>query len=234
MIAIITSTSIIENSEIWSKNYLTNQNIRIIQTKETIESLKKIAAIKEIYIFDNSGYKYKDYLSKQYNDVKLFVQDQYKFNNKGLSEIHLILNNLIHIPEDIPILKISGRYKINNITEFNNNLSKFSEYEIIALNNSDGISTRLYIVRSKQIYEKLLINILNRCYERLFSVTGLRSLKNFICRKLKPKNSKNTPFLSIEWAFFEISKQKLFDIKYVRKLHIKGQLATNPSKIIEE
>lgn len=233
MIAVITSTSIINKPLDWDKDYLVNTDVRISQTQATIASLKKIG-INDIYLFDNSGLEHREYLSTMYKDVKLFVQDQYSFKNKGLSEIHLLLNNLSSLPSDTQICKISGRYLISNAEGFWENANELNSHDFVALKENKGIKTRMYLVKSKLVWEDLLISMLNRCYHRQYAITGIRSLVAYWKRRINYSYNSETPFLVIEGAFYEIVKLSKAKIKYVDKIHLKGNLATDPKTTIEE
>lgn len=146
---IITSVTYFSNNKF---NYsavrsVFNPRERLLQTIETINSLKEFIPNPEICLIEGGmqdigsnlnklDIKYK-YLGSNWM-IKLLVNSQFK----GIGEVALLLYVLIFmkIPLDGFIWKISGRYKLNsdfNLLKWNFNLFNFRKYE-------NSYSTRLY------------------------------------------------------------------------------------------
>lgn len=235
MIVVITSTIFPE--AIAAKNAYQNTitgEQRLKQTINTIASLKKLG-LNKIHLFDNSYNPLDEETIKRLSPAIVSTFNMFQFENKGLTELYLLIAGLKNIPTNIPILKISGRYELEKITELNLN-----DYEFIGkyCKKSATISTRNYYFKNKCIYEKVLLYALNYIYAYQYRIVGPRSSLKIIRNAIKPNLDQKyyAPTISIERGMGEaIGKLKL-NIANVEKLNISG-ISGNPTdqnKIIYE
>ncbi len=224
MIALITST-IIPNND----SSLYNPTERLGQTINTIRKLRE-ANFSDIYLFDNS-IKEIDIVSltNEYDLVKIFHSPQYTFENKGLNEALLILNNWHNLPSDIPIFKISGRYY--PASSFSKDISSFNEEkEFIGVgynftSNVAGFSTKAYFVKNKDALATVLVQAIEDMVSYSKGIHGVKSAFNAIKEIFKPYLGTHYQ-LSIEQSFARILKQKNNYI-LVDKMSIEGLEATS-------
>lgn len=184
---------------------------RLAQTQETVRSLINIG-IDDIYLADNSGDEW-----IEGTEVKLAPSKVYRFNhqhqyqNKGISEVHLLLLLLKHLPPGVPILKISGRYVIKKDIK-----DRLGDADLAVKMGDKTISTASYIVKNKDVYEDFLQGILHALYGYTTHVVGLRSLLRIIKNSVKPHADEyryQDPPISIEFAAREVLRRNKF--KYV-------------------
>ena len=204
MIALVTSTLIPSNAYSYY-----NPDERLKQTINTIQKLYD-AGFEDVYLFDNSiNTTNLESLSNTFKQLKIFNTPQYSFENKGLNEALLILNNIHVLPPNIPIFKISGRYYPNK--DFN--LASYEPYpidkDIIGVGQFLGsknayFSTRAYFIKNKTVLE-LVLNL--AIQEMLSYAKGIHGIKSFLLAiKNLFKQCVGTPYqLSLEQAFARIA-----------------------------
>jgi hypothetical protein len=157
MIAIITSTIIPETATA-NTSYRESINCqdRLHQTVKTIESLIQLN-FSEIYLFDNSGFNWDESVEDQLRPAKIIKFNTFQFDNKGLSELYMLLHGLNIIPMNVPILKISGRYILTQTV--NEDLLK--DVQFAGKFNSETISTRAYYFSDKEAMQNVFYVALN-------------------------------------------------------------------------
>ncbi len=220
MIAIITSTIFPEAATIkTSYRESISCNDRLVQTIQTIKSLTD-HNFSEIYLFDNSGFKWDKKVESQLQPAKIIKFNTFQFDNKGLSELYMLLHGLSVIPNDIPILKISGRYLLND--KVNEELLRLNQFA--GKFNKDTISTRAYYFSSKNIMYEVLYAALNYMYAYKHKIVGFRSLFNVI--KNAFFNNKNTSFydtsISIEKGMYNAIKSSKIKTYKLPKINVSG------------
>lgn len=235
MIAIITST-LIPNEKVYS--FFSIEERR----KQTIKTINSLLAsgFKTVYLFDNScGDINQKELYKQF-PIKLIIfhQKQYAFQNKGINEALLLLNNIQVIPKNTKIFKISGRYYISDKFCFDKASKTLDNVEFIGkgydYNKKTGLlSTRGYFVKNSDLLEDILIKAIEEMYTYASKIrdirSALKSIPNIFSDKL------GTPFqISMEHAFARVIK-KNYNIALINHLNIIGYVAgSNYLELIEE
>jgi len=200
---------------------------RYTQTLETITKLSG-KGFSEIYIFDNSSKKINgEQLIKDSGCKLFFIQNsQYTFLNKGLNEALLILNSLIHLPSDRPIFKISARYYPTD--QFNPERMSSVTADFIgkgySFDKREGLfSTRGYIVKNKELLERMLVLGIEDMVSYGKGIYGLRSLINHLKSIFVIQTG--TPFqISMEHAFARILKTH-FSYQLLENIGIEGYIA---------
>jgi len=234
MIAIITSTIFTGSSTIHTlyRDSISAEE-RLTQTLMTIESLKSLGFSK-IYLFDNSGFNWQKQSENQLVDMELVKFNSFQYNNKGLSELLMLIHGMEIIPDDIPILKISGRYSLTEKLDQN----ILNEVKFAGKFNSDTISTRAYYFCNKQVMQTTLFEALNNMYFYKHRVFGFRSLIQVIKNAFLKNNS--TIFydtnIAIERGMFNAIKKLELKTYKMQKINVRG-ISGHPAdnkKVINE
>ena len=226
MIAIITSTLYPPDKSIFGEKRSAFSFVeRHDQTRKTILSLLNVG-YEEIFLLDNSDISYHPKIHDEFNDINVLTFDNYQFNNRSISEAILILNAMKYLPINREILKISGRYCLNN------NFIKPAEmnYQVIAKGFSIGskrkeqISTRCYMVKDKALLEEIMLKALVVIYSSSYQIVGPRSFVKFITKKLQPGGDIE-PTYSIEMAVARVIRYNNIKVKFVDKIGVDGFIA---------
>ena len=225
MIAVISSTLFPSDKSIFGgirSSYSPSE--RIQQTVNTIASLKE-AGIDDIYLVDNSDKCYHEQICDEFNYVNVLTFDSYQFNNRGLSEILLLLSSIRYLPEEVPILKISGRYRLNQhfnvpIWHGQNFIIRGHSYH----KRYGTVSTRCYITRNKRILEQISLNTLYVMYNFNSWVKGPRSFLDLLKRKfIYPIFPETTQ--SIELGMALALKRLPYTVEVVDRIGLEGHIA---------
>lgn len=197
---------------------------RLKQTQATINSLFNVG-ISDVYLADNSG---DDWLAEANNLLRpahVYVFNQHQYQNKGISELYLLLSMLKHLPSNVSILKISGRYVLKK--DLSDELAdadlavKIHKYGMF----KSSISTRCYIVKNKQVYEDFLRHILQETYAYSTRIVGPRSLVRILANSLFPKIDSypyNDPRWAIELAGARVLKKHNYKVSKIETLGVEG------------
>lgn len=190
---------------------------RILQTRKTIESLRSLG-YEDLYLFDNSGNQHRAVLIREFGDVHVQIFDHFQFDNKGISETYLMLEGIRHVPDDRPLIKLSGRYRISRRPEVDigsyDLAARIYRHEARLFQERETMATRCYVVRNRAVYRSYLIGLLQEIYSYSARVVGFGSLRRFMTNQLCPKNNVYSyfdPALSVEAA----------SIRVVRNLNLK-------------
>jgi len=224
MIAIISSTLVppAATSVTKYRNFISNDQ-RLKQTEATINSLKEFT---NIYVFDNSYPSISEREKDILKPARLWSIDVFPYQNKGLSEIYLLLLGIRNLPDNVPIFKISGRYILTEQWDFKN----LRDFDFVGkFDGPKTISTRAYYFRNKNILHEVLICALNFMYAYSSRIVGPRSfiriLKNAI--NLSHKDNIFCPTISIERAMGEAIHMLSLNTQNLKKLYIAG-ISGNP------
>jgi len=228
MFAIITSTIIPE-----AHSYFSVED-RYLQTINTI-NLLRLKGFEIIFLIDNSKAQIDSFrlVNSTFNNLKIIQTPQYTFENKGLNEALLILNNLSHFPENENIFKISGRYYPNSSFDKKTLLKQLGNKEILGIcSNIDKdipfFSTRSYLVKNKRILEEILLLVIDEMIAYGRDINGFKSLIKKINSIHRP--SIGTPFkLSLEQSFARVIKNRK-NYVLAKAMNIEGFVAGSSHK----
>lgn len=192
---------------------------RLAQTVTTIKSLQSLGFTK-IYLFDNSGFNWDEQADPQLAPAEVIKFNSFQYNNKGLSELMMLLHGMQKIASDQPVLKISGRYVLSEkIDEMN-----FSTYDFAGKFHADTISTRAYYFKNSDTMKAVLFAALNNMYSYKHRIVGLRSLvqvaKNAFLRNVSTSFYDTT--ISIERGMFNAIKKLKLKSLHLEKLNVSG------------
>jgi hypothetical protein len=207
---LVITTAHFSESECIHNGFDYNDRIR-----EHTESFQKINNIKNefdsITIVETRSFENLDYLEKTGFDIFLSKKPNY-FLNKGLNEIFHMKNFIDsnqNIAETDLIVKLSGRYKIEN-----DNLLKYTDFDCVAKNDLDiydsgkGVHTFYYSIRKKtfnEFYNHVSLDFNNNYYKKDICLEW--ELKDFLLKSEKclilPKDEKigvtTCIFFNKEW-----------------------------------
>jgi hypothetical protein len=198
--------------------------IRLSQTIDTVNSLVKLD-FKQIYIFDNSGFKWDERAEILLKPAKVIKLNSFQFDNKGLSEIYLLLTGLSFLPDNTPILKISGRYILKK--SIDESILKNYDFAGKICDNTSSISTRAYYVNNKHTLELVLLSALNHIYSYSHKIVGPRSFIRVVKNAVLPNPNNDNffdPSMSIEWGMYK-ALNKNFKLKHFERLFLSGIMA---------
>jgi len=223
MIALITSTIIPKAFSFFSIDD------RYLQTINTINNLKDVG-FHEIYLVDNSISKIDEekLRSGSFNGIKVIQSPQYTFENKGINEAMLILNNLHNLPDNQPIFKISGRYSPTNQFSVSKILEDLGSKEILGLGyigtgKKVHFNTRAYLVDNKRSLEQILVLAVEEMIGFSRGISGSKGWLKILKTVFKPQIG--SPFqISLENSFARILKTRK-RYKLVSKINIEGYIA---------
>jgi hypothetical protein len=209
---------------------------RLEQTRKTVDSLSE-AGITRIVLADNSGTNWISGTEEFLKPADVHVSDQHQFQNKGISELYLLLNALKFISADTPVLKISGRYHLTN--GFNHQIR--NEDIVAKVTKYDGVnmwmSTRCYIVKDVAVFEAFLRAILRDLYGYGARIVGPRSLYRILQHSLSPHKQDylyDDPVQGIEVAAARVLKESRFKVRLVDHLGVQGISADHAQRLIVE
>lgn len=209
---------------------------RLEETRKTVDSLCDVG-ITQILLADNSGSNWKPGTEEFLKPAQVQLSNQHQFQNKGISELYLLLNAIVSIPPDTPILKISGRYHLT--AAFNHHIS---DEDIIAkLTKQDGVnlwlSTRCYIVKDGVIFEAFLRAVLRELYGYGARIVGPRSLYRILRHSLSPHKQDyfyDDPVEAVEIAAARVVQNQRFKVRLVEQLGVQGVSADYAQRFIVE
>lgn len=244
VVVVITST-LVPNSKSWyglSSNLVElSVDERCQHTLTTIQSLFDFG-FASIYLLDNSIESAPSHWVERYKSLGVLflkIPAKNKFtNNKGLSEIELLLDFLERVKLQSPILKISGRYKLNSI-----NLLQIGSFDIIGRvfhrrRGFSEFSTKAYMVRNTIVWEAILKEaarstkfLIYKFWTPYLFKRVMSFLKNvFLTRNFALLKD---PEISIEEGFYYSFRSLSLKLKPIDDLGISGILAAE-GKFVNE
>ncbi len=224
MIAVITSCL----QPIAVKSFFSFEE-RLQQTRLGLAKLERLDFDRS-FLLDNSDLLNQTVLEdllKDFKELEKYHGRQFQFGNKGLNEALLILNHLRHLPPDVPILKISGRYYPNEHFEFPNS-GLFSRYDFIGIGENfdkrvSSFNTRAYFIKNKSVWETALVLAVEEILSYARGIHGLKSLFQSLAAFYK--SSPGVPYqLSLEQALARVLKAQQ-NYLLINKTNIEGHVA---------
>lgn len=213
---------------------------RILQTRRTIESLQTLG-YDNIYLFDNSGREYQETLESAFRNIHLKLFDHYQYDNKGISETFLMLEGIRYVPDNCPIIKLSGRYQIARRLELDTNnydlAAKIYQHRGRLFRNTETMATRCYVLRNKAIYQSYLIGLLQEMYAYSSRIVGFGSLKRFLTNQFFSENNVYSffdPSLSVEAASIRVIRNLNLKLCRLDAIGLNGLAGTFSNLLIED
>lgn len=237
-IAIITSTISPPRSDLHGvESNLISPEHRFEQTQETIKSLITLG-IEHIVLVDNSSNEESEKLLNLLTGIKIINSRSPQFRNKGLSELWMLQKSLEWIPENTPILKISGRYSLtkkldkylDGAVEFVGRRYGRSEQKIREGMKYTHVSTVAYVVKNIEIFEKIINRTMNEVYGYASKIVGPMSFLRICRNSLFPFHDHynySDPSISIELGLARALDALKIHTNYVDSLGVEGRSGQN-------
>lgn len=209
---------------------------RLAQTRRTIDSLLD-AGVDEIYLADNSGPAWEEGTEDSLAPAHVRVYDHYQFQNKGISELYLLLCALEQLPPGGPILKISGRYRLSDGLRFGLEGADVAAKFIPYAKSQQWMSTRCYMVRNREVYERFLKATLRDLYGYPARIVGLGSLLRIVRNSLFPGRDDSPyddPLQPIEVAAARVLQGPGYKVRRVDALGIEGITGDEAQRLLKE
>jgi hypothetical protein len=234
VIAVVSSTLFPSDRPIYGnqRSALTSEE-RIRQTQASVESLVRYG-YGPIFIADNSVEDWPPQLDAQLAPARVHrFPSTYQFQNKGLSELFLLLRMVDELPPDLPVLKLSGRYSLrDNISAQLNGADVAAFWDPV----NGGISTRCYMVRDRAVFKRLLEDTLNEEYGHPTRIAGPRSLLRIVRNSLRPAADDSRYFDppdSIEQAAARAIERRGYKVHRLPALGIEGVGGSSGERVRE-
>lgn len=209
-------------------------DVRLEQTRGTVDSLVA-RGITEILVADNSPGTWLHDRAASLAPAHVLCQRQPPVRNKGIGELWLLLGSLDELPQDRPILKISGRYRLGAHSDLSLNAGDDVAAKVYRGAKSGEISTRCYLLRNREVAALVWERALDGMYAERSRIKGPRSLMRIIGNSLRPDadgfhySDPNT--ISVEQAAYAAIRSLGLRLRSVGNLDIEGTLGswTNPT-----
>lgn len=233
MIALVSSTIFPGDAPVYAASRsLFSPEERLVQTRRTIESLQA-HGFSDIYLADNSGTNWMAGTEDRLAPARVFNFSHHQFQNRGISELYLLLEMLDALPDDRPILKVSGRYALKN-----NVAHELGSADVAAkwMTDNRTISTRCYMVKNRRLYRRFLEDTLNELYGHAARIVGPRSLIRILKNSLSPATDASAyfdPTTSIEGAAAAALSRQHYSVVRLTDLGLEGEIATSRDRICE-
>ena len=237
MIAIVSSTIAPSTlpSHDGARTTLTPE-VRLEQTQGTVASLVAIGA-REIIVADNSGGTWLREYAAALAPARILTFNQPPVRNKGIGELWLLLSALNSLPENEPILKISGRYRVGPGT----GLKLRDGYDIAGKVYAQGrirsLSTRCYLMRDRSIATRLWERTLDEMYAEHARFHGPRSLLRIVQNSLRPAHDKfrySDPYTAVEIATYNAICYLPLRLNEIENLDVDGILGSWINPVVKE
>lgn len=201
---------------------------RLSQTRETIESLLEFG-ISDIFVADNSGDRWRPGAEDILSPAKIHVMHSaYEFDNKGISELMLLLQLAPFLPDGVPLIKISGRYRlVGRPPDVDGNWDVAGR--IYRSSKPINISTRLYYARNSAIFSSLLKDTLRECFAYSGRAVGLRSAARIVKNLFSPNLDfpYEQPMVPIESAMAFVILARRLKLRELANLGVRGQFGAS-------
>jgi hypothetical protein len=195
---------------------------RLQQTRLTIDQLGK-QPFSGVWLLDNSVAFDPEWTRG--TPVRARHFPQYQFSNKGINELLMLLSVLTELPEETPIFKISGRYRLT--ADFVPVMAGGIDFKVKGYDYAakcGTISTRGYWVANKKIYETFLVQTLREVFVYPHRTVGLRSAWINLREIVRPVTSPRQE-TAIEFAAARVLKINSYRVELSRVMGIEGTVA---------
>ena len=225
MIAIVSST-IAPSSLPSNDGERTNipSTTRLMHTKETIASLLALG-VHQIYLADNSPGHWVRERAAELAPAHLLFFEHPPIRNKSIGEIWLLLGALDSLPENEPILKISGRYRVGPDTNLRLRENDDVVGRVYQHGRNHALSTRGYLMRNRAVAAQLWARTVDEIYADAARIHGPRSLWRIIRNSLNPSGDAfrySDPSISLETATYRAIRHLSLRLNRIDHLAVQG------------
>lgn len=210
--------------------------VRLEHTQGTIASLVALGA-REIFIADNSSGHWLRDRAAALAPAQLLSFSQPPIRNKGIGEMWLLLGALGSLPENEPILKISGRYRVGPATGLRLREGDEVAGKVYVHGRVRSLSTRCYLMRDRAVASRLWERTLDEIYAEHARIHGPRSLLRIIQSSLRPGRDHfhySDPDTAVETAIYNAIRHLPLRLHEVGHLDVDGILGSWINPIVKE
>jgi hypothetical protein len=211
--------------------------VRLEQTKGTVASLVAAGA-RSIIIADNSPGSWFRERAAVLAPAQVLHMSQPPIRNKGIGELWLLLSALETLPEDQPIMKISGRYRVGPATDLRLGDGDDIVAKVSGSPTSGEMSTRCYLMRNRAVAAAFWERSLDEFYAERSRIVGPRSLIRILRNSINPQKDNfhyaDTSTLSLEQASLKAIRHLGLHLRIVAKLDVEGILGIWKNPLITE
>ena len=237
MIAIVSSTVAPSDlpSHDGARTTLTPE-VRLEQTQGTIASLVALGA-REIFLADNSTSNWLRDHAAALAPAHILPFSQPPICNKGIGEMWLLLGALPSLPENEPILKISGRYRVGLGTGLRLRDGDDVAGKVYLHGRLHSLSTRCYLMRDRAVAARLWQRTLDEIYAEQARIHGPRSLLRILLSSLRPGRDTlryGDPTAAVETAIYNAIRYLPLRLHEVEHLDVEGILGSWINPVVKE
>lgn len=210
--------------------------LRLEHTQGTIASLVAFG-VRKIYVADNSAGSWLHDRAAALAPAEVLSFSQPPIRNKSIGEMWLLLGALESLPENEPILKISGRYRIGldsqlKLRDGDDVVGRIYRHKRIV-----SFSTRCYLMRDRAVATRLWERTFDEIYADAARIRGLRSFWRIVRNSLRPAQDHlrySDPHAAVENAIYRAIRYLPLRFNAVEHLAVEGTLGKGENAIIRE
>jgi hypothetical protein len=210
--------------------------VRLQHTRGTVDSLLALG-VKRIFIADNSAGSWLIDRAAELAPAEIVPFTQPPIRNKGIGEMWLLLGVLPHLPENEPILKISGRYRVGPATELKLREGDEVVGKVYVHGRVQSLSTRCYLLRDRAVATRLWERTLDEIYAEAARIQGPRSLLRILRSSLHPAADRlryGDPAAAVETAIHAAIRHLPLRLRAVEHLDVEGIMGSWKNEVVKE
>jgi hypothetical protein len=210
--------------------------VRLQHTRGTVDSLLALG-VKQIFIADNSAGSWLVDRAAELAPARVIPFSQPPIRNKGIGEMWLLLGVLPSLPENEPIMKISGRYRVGPATQLKLRADDDVAGKVYVHGRVRTLSTRCYLMKDRAVATRLWERTLDEIYAEAARVHGLRSLLRILQSSLRPARDRlryGDPTAAVETAIHRAIRYLPLRLHEVQHLDVEGIMGSWINEIVKE
>lgn len=210
--------------------------VRLEHTQGTIASLVALG-VRKIYVADNSAGNWLRDRAAKLAPARILHFSQPPIRNKGIGEMWLLLGALESLPENEPILKISGRYRVGPATGLKLRDGDDVAGKVYVNGRVRSLSTRCYLMRDRAVAVRLWERTLDEIYAEQARIHGPRSLLRILQSSLRPGQDRlryGDPTAAVETAIYNAIRHLPLRLHEIKHLDVEGILGSWINPVVKE
>ncbi|SDS63897.1 hypothetical protein [Opitutus sp. GAS368] len=210
--------------------------VRLQHTRGTVDSLLALG-VKQIFVTDNSAGSWLVDRAAELAPARIIPFTQPPIRNKGIGEMWLLLGVLQHLPENEPVLKISGRYRVGPATELKLREGDDVVGKLYVHGRVRSLSTRCYLMRDRAVAARLWERTLDEIYAEAARIHGPRSLLRILQSSLRPARDRlryGDPTAAVETAIYHAIRHLSLRLREVEHLDVEGIMGSWINEVVTE
>lgn len=209
---------------------------RLEHTRGTIASLQA-AGLRDILVVDNSPGDWVREHAASLAPARVLHCGHPAYSNKGIGEMWLLLAALEQLPAGVPILKISGRYRLGPQSPLFQPSTADVTARVYAAQGRPEISTRGYVLRDRAVAARYWPRVLDEMYAQSSRVVGPRSLWRILRNSWRPAHDAynySDPPAAVEHAAYDAIRHLGLSLRAVDHLALEGVIGSGQNPPMKE